>query len=590
MTQQLNEAYIELAGFLDRTFSRLELEQALTLVDNEAGKYLPERDRALVGEWITAYCLRLRHISTHDVPSAKYWAELRKRRPQRTGEIAAIERKFQALLPQSAGNVVSAPTVSSGLVTIACIFALCGFIAFMLTWGKEPGEKDAEVGSGATVESEPAAGGRPSVESGPRVENRPTVESGRAVGSGRNKGDGQKGNGGSVAPTQTGSTPPLPKATSALAALGGAMKFMHIPGGSYTRGSTREDIEAFVPESLRAKQEGAEPRATAHVASFDIATTEVTQGQWQEVMSTAPRMDKALPNGPKYPVYYVSWFEAVEFANQLTEHENKTSAVKMTPCYVEVSKRRWLWDNVECTGYRLPTETEWEYAARAGTSTAFSFNSPNEVCNHANFGDISYVDGTAFNPGKEPFVSGVSCSDRQGTLAEVAQYEPNAFNLYDMFGNVYEWTWDRWTVDIPATLKVGYRGPDATTQPVFKGGAYNSELFKLRPAYRSAQKGFKLAPGLGFRVVRAPLDVDSPSQSGSAYGGVVGCEGPVREGESCVGGLLGRKAPETEAKVEEFKGDTKIVKGSDGQTTYIFNSSVKSMTLGPSQAAEDGRR
>src|SRR5262249_18504999 len=146
---------------------------------------------------------------------------------------------------------------------------------------------------------------------------------------------------------------------------------------------------------------------------FYLGVTEVTQGQYQAVMGENPSQFKTSDD---LPVDNVSWFDAVKFCDRLSERENRK------PCYLIDG------DQVSITGgngYRLPTEAEWEYACRAGSATAFGFGD-----DEARLGGLAWFSG---NSG--------------GKTHPVAQRQANAFGLYDMHGNVWEWCWDAYDAD-----------------------------------------------------------------------------------------------------------------------------------------------
>ncbi len=157
-----------------------------------------------------------------------------------------------------------------------------------------------------------------------------------------------------------------------------------------------------------------------------MGATEVTQGQWKKVMGNNPSM---FPDcGDDCPVDSVSWGEAVDFCNAVSARE------KRSVCY----DRFGVWD-LSCTGYRLPTEAEWEFAARAGTTTAFNTGDRLSV-------DQANYDGR-FSPAGSP-------DEGQARLRPVAvgSFPPNGWGLYDMHGNVAEWVWDRWAGYLPGAV------------------------------------------------------------------------------------------------------------------------------------------
>ena len=215
------------------------------------------------------------------------------------------------------------------------------------------------------------------------------------------------------------------------------------------------------------------------VSAFRIARTTVTKAQYCEVME----LDEAPgPGGDDHPVTEVSWFDAVAFCNRLSELEG------LPPSYeIDGHEVSWIED---AGGYRLPTEAEWEYACRAGSTAPWSF------------GDYeSELDRYAWFAGNSDYEAHA-----------VATREPNSWDLYDMHGNVWEWCWDRyasyggvvWSRLTRLRPLKDPRGSDYSpgASRVVRGGAFLVEPGVLRSAFR-----FWLVPGvsnsdLGFRCVR----------------------------------------------------------------------------------------
>ena len=191
---------------------------------------------------------------------------------------------------------------------------------------------------------------------------------------------------------------------------------------------------------------------------FYMQTTEVTQGQWKAVMGNNPSRFKNC--GDDCPVERVSWVDVQEFIRKLNLRFGHG------------------------TTYSLPTEAEWEYAARAGSDTAFAT------------GGISVLN-CEYDSNLDAM--GWYCGNANGETQPVAQKQPNAWGLYDMHGNVEEWCQD-WYGDYPSGAVTDPTGPSSGSRRVFRSGCY---YFKARYC-RSARRS-KLVPGikghtLGFRL------------------------------------------------------------------------------------------
>ena len=172
---------------------------------------------------------------------------------------------------------------------------------------------------------------------------------------------------------------------------GATLEMVYIPGGTFTMGS---------PESEESRYGNEGPQHEVQVPSFYFGKYPVTQAQYEAIMGNNPSHFK----GEKRPVECITWQNAVEFCQKLSEKTGKT--------------------------YRLPSEAEWEYACRAGTTTPFYFGETitPELANYE---------------GKYTYASGPQGADREQTT-DVGSFPPNAFGLYDMHGLVWEWCQDVW--------------------------------------------------------------------------------------------------------------------------------------------------
>ena len=224
--------------------------------------------------------------------------------------------------------------------------------------------------------------------------------------------------------------------------------------------------------------------ATPHevsVSSFLMDKFLVTQALYERVMGSNPSRWK----GDQNPVEQVRWSDAVRFCNRRSQLEG------LDPCY---NLETWSC-NFQATGYRLPTEAEWEYACRAGTTTAFFFGD-----SASKLGDYAWFEKNA-----------------GGRPRPVGQKLPNPWGLHDIVGNVWEWCNDFYQVDFyEASPRQDPRGPESGTTKVVRGGAWKFNDQHCRPGYRHNENpgyadvcfGYDI---YGFRCVRA-----APSGSGAA--------------------------------------------------------------------------
>jgi formylglycine-generating enzyme required for sulfatase activity len=205
---------------------------------------------------------------------------------------------------------------------------------------------------------------------------------------------------------------------------------------------------------------------------FYLGVTEVTQAEYQRVMGECP---SAFWGDDNLPVEQVSWYEAIAFCNRLSEQED-------LPQYYDVQCPTVTMRGG--TGCRLPTEAEWEYACRAGSTAAYCFGD-----NAAQLGDYASF---MKNSGK--------------TTHPVKQKRPNRWGLYDMHGNVWEWCWD-WYDKYPTEPQANPTGP--AEQPrealrVTRGGSWWNMDNCCRSAFRNALEPGNRRQNLGFRVARSP--------------------------------------------------------------------------------------
>ena len=207
-----------------------------------------------------------------------------------------------------------------------------------------------------------------------------------------------------------------------------------------------------------------------HLGKFEIGYTEVTQEQYEAVMGKNPSRYKEC--GLNCPVEMVSWEDAVAYCNKLSEREG------LTPCY---KGNEWQRD---CTGYRLPTEAEWETAARGGKADEVyaGTSDEKEVCKYGNVADAT---AKKAHPDWDTF----ACDDGYAGIAPVGRFRPNGFGLFDMTGNVWEWTSDRY----PNTSDRVIRGGSWYHSP---RGARVALRARYQPSNRFGLVGFRLSRSL----------------------------------------------------------------------------------------------
>lgn len=253
-----------------------------------------------------------------------------------------------------------------------------------------------------------------------------------------------------------------------------SMTFVAVSGGMFTMGSPKSE----------GGRDSDENQVSVELNSFLIGQTEVTQAQWKSVMGNNPSYFK----GDNLPVECVSWDEAMEFCRKLTERERK----KGFP---------------EDLKFTLPTEAQWEYACRAGTTTRFSFgNSDKELYRYGNFydrsGDTKY--DAAFREKKGwKIPPDTSQDDGFVETAPVGRLRPNAWGLYDMHGNVWEWCLDYYNPRLDGGENPGRTTPGSGeygSRRVDRGGSWLNGARLCRSALRNYDSPGNRSNRLGFRV------------------------------------------------------------------------------------------
>jgi len=239
------------------------------------------------------------------------------------------------------------------------------------------------------------------------------------------------------------------------------LEMVSIPGGKFLMGS---------PESEPNRQSNESPQHKVTVEPFLMGRYPITQIQWQVVAQLMPEVNRELKPSPSRfsgstrPVEKVRWDEAVEFCDRLSAHTGRT--------------------------YRLPSEAEWEYACRAGTTTPFHFGETitPELANYR---------------GTETYNDGSKGEYRQETTP-VEHFEiANPFGLCDMHGNVYEWCQDHWHDNYKGAPTDGsaWLSENKDASRVLRGGSWNIYPVNCRSAYRDGSYPRETNNNVGFRVV-----------------------------------------------------------------------------------------
>jgi formylglycine-generating enzyme required for sulfatase activity len=239
------------------------------------------------------------------------------------------------------------------------------------------------------------------------------------------------------------------------------MKLVLIPKGKFQMGSPIEEKSRYENEVQQGRCENEVQHEVTISKDFYLSVYQVTQSQYKMVMGKNPsyfqghKSNDVQGDGSNHPVEAVLWDQAVEFCKRLSEFPGEKKAGRL---------------------YRLPTEAEWEYACRAGTTTAFSF-------------------------GESPLSLGDFAWHRENSdqTHMVGEKKPNAWGLYDMHGNVWEWCSD-WYGEYPKRAVTDPIGPNVGSKRVLRGGRYFSVAADCRSANRYGGGPWDIYSYIGFRV------------------------------------------------------------------------------------------
>lgn len=238
-----------------------------------------------------------------------------------------------------------------------------------------------------------------------------------------------------------------------------SLDMVEIPGGSFLMGSP--ESEGDIDER---------PVHWVSIPSFFMGKYLITQMVWRAVAGL-PKVNRDLMPAPSHfegeslPVENITWFDAVEFCARLTQATGRT--------------------------YRLPSEAEWEYACRAGTTTPFG-------CGETLISDLANFDASC------PYKAEPQGIYRARTVPVGVFGVANEFGLYDMHGNVWEWCVDWWAESHPGGSVTDPAGPPETAPKVIRGGGWQSYAVHCRSASRLDSNPIHANYDVGFRVVLAP--------------------------------------------------------------------------------------
>lgn len=259
-------------------------------------------------------------------------------------------------------------------------------------------------------------------------------------------------------------------------------QMIYVPGGTFTMGRT---TGSGYSDEL--------PTHSVTLNSFYIGKYEVTQAEYSQYMQPSSSWTSSYGLGDNYPAYYVSWYAILKYCNL------RSMAEGLTPVYTissSTNPANWgavptsnnsTWNAAICNwsanGYRLPTEAEWEYAARGATNNPdYLYSGSNDV------GTVAWYDGNNSPYGSKPV----------GTKAS------NGIGTFDMSGNVYEWCWDWYSSSYySSSPSSNPTGPTSGSDRVRRGGSWSSNAYNCRAADRNHGYPNGSYYGIGFRICRA---------------------------------------------------------------------------------------
>lgn len=243
-----------------------------------------------------------------------------------------------------------------------------------------------------------------------------------------------------------------------------------------------------------------------HLLTLNLAVmeTELTRQMWtnlKAVQSNLPSDPSNLvfSSGMNDPLQNNTWYEAILFANLLSLQNGFTRCYYADAAFtIAITSSNYTTSTIYCNfaanGYRLPTEGEWEYFARAGKKTAFSVVESNynaATCSSCDAGDLPALETVAW-----------FCANSSNLSSPVGTKGANPWNLRDVHGNVWEWCWDYYADMYPLDTAIDYQGPDTGAERVSRGGSWNDLSKFCRSGFRWSLPPEEHWVNMGFRLLR----------------------------------------------------------------------------------------